>query len=567
MQNTPHLDVLVVDDTPSRFPEVKELFDGVPDITVFFATSLAEAIHILVKNNIGCAVTLSADGRANGYMWHRVLKDITPALPILLYPSSRNPFLGLRRRRLEREGIRSLRPGRRAPQTLPEAVFETARSAADTSAAEGFRGEILFSPLHAEEKYALLQTALDILSHDTKDIFIRILSILSDIPQNEYSGILNDYVNELFEYTSEALGFITAQKRVESLIDLVNAVKISSEKIPLPSHSRIELAYDPRKLLFIETSRLLKHALGNLIDNALKYSPVEEKVKITLTRRGNDVLFTVADRGIGIPPTERELVFGRDYRAANTAAFAGTGKGLWIAANIVREEQGRISVEENQGGGSIVTVCLRAFSLRTSDRRLTDLSEWFKLPREVVEKKARIMKTILLLEFPAYEREADSLTFANLLDHFRDERRKKERQKYFYKLQEYMRYNPNGTPVLVVDDSLYVHYSIAPVLADRGLKIVDFAFSGVEAFNLYQIFNPALVIMDISMPVKSGIETAKDIYKENPAAKILFVTALGEYKPLVENIKQMFHGKRYLLITKPIRPIKLLAAVNDLLAD
>lgn len=170
-----------------------------------------------------------------------------------------------------------------------------------------------------------------------------------------------------------------------------------------------------------------------------------------------------------------------------------------------------------------------------------------------------------VLEFPQYEYDADSLTFANLLDHFRDERRKKERQKYFYKLHAYTRYNPNGTPVLIVDDSLYVHYSIAPVLADRGLRIVDFAFNGVEAFNLYQIWNPVLIVMDITMPVKSGIETAQDIYKKNPGAKILFITALGDYKPLLDNIDRLFQGKPYRILAKPIRPMKLLEAVNELL--
>ena len=567
MDHIAHLDVLVVDDTASRFPELRELFTPLPEMNAFFATSLAEALHILGGNNIGCTIALSADGRANGFAWHRVLREIKPEMPVLLYAAGKNHVWGPLRRRLEREGVSSLLRRPLSPQTLKEAVLRAAGATAGRTYPAEFREQVLYSPLHAEEKYSLLQTALDILSHDTKDLFIRILSILSDIPENEYSGVLNDYVNELFECTSEALGFITAQKRLESLIDVVNGIKIGPEKIPLPSHSRIELSYDPRKLLFVESSRLLKHALGNIIDNALKYSPGGEKVAIRIARRGNGVFVSVADRGPGIPPAERDLVFRRNYRASNTGSVAGSGKGLWIAANIVREERGEIYIEDNPGGGTIMNVRLRAFTLGASERRWTDLGEWFKLPREVVDKKARIMKTILLLEFPQYEFDAESLAFANLLDHFRDERRKKERQKYFYKLQEYTRYNPNGTPVLLVDDSLYVHYSIAPVLADRGLRIVDFAFNGVEALNLYQIFRPALVIMDITMPVKSGIETAQDIYRENTKAKILFITALGEYKPLLENIDRLFQGRRYRLLAKPIRVVKLLDAVNELLAE
>jgi CheY-like chemotaxis protein len=67
------------------------------------------------------------------------------------------------------------------------------------------------------------------------------------------------------------------------------------------------------------------------------------------------------------------------------------------------------------------------------------------------------------------------------------------------------------------------------------------------------------------MPVKSGIETAQDIYKMNPDAKILFVTALGEYKPLLENIDRLFQGRQYRVLTKPIRPLKLTEMVSELI--
>jgi signal transduction histidine kinase/CheY-like chemotaxis protein len=563
MEHTRHLDVLVVHHQSALFQEFRKIFSSAPDITALYAATLGDALHMLYANNIGCVICEAGISRQRGYEWRHVIREIKPAIPVLLYRRNKSLFPARLSRRLKKEGVSSI-----LPEPLePEAVLDAVRRAGEAGfipGSEAFQ-EQLASPLDAVDRYTLLQTALDILSHDTRDLFIRILSILSDIPENEYTGILNDYVNELFECTSEALGFITAQKRLESLIDIVNAIRIGHEKIPLPSHSRIELTYAPRKLLFIETSRLLKNALGNIIDNALKYSPPATAVRLQIARRGEDILFTVTDRGIGIPKTERSRVCERYYRSANVRNYEGSGKGLWIASAIVKEEHGDIEIRENPEGGTIVTVRLPAFALTASERRLADLSDWFKLPLEVVEKKARIMKTLLLMEFPSYEPDSESLVFANLLDHFRDERRKRERQKYFYKLREFTQYNPTGPTVLLVDDSLYVHYSIAPLLADQGLHIVDFAFNGLEAFNLYRIFTPALIIMDITMPVKSGIETAQDIYKMNPDAKILFVTALGEYKPLLENIDRLFQGRQYRVLTKPIRPLKLTEMVSELI--
>jgi signal transduction histidine kinase/CheY-like chemotaxis protein len=564
MENARALDILVVNDDNAPFLEFRELLAPFPGLTPYFAASLSEALHILSHNTIHCLILATSINRRLGIESHKLFRELVPDMPILLWPRKRILFPHWRMRRLRKEGVHAILPGPLASQETLDAVYRAVNGNRGDPEAERLRERFFFSLSHAEEKISLMQTALDILSHDTKDLFIRILSLIAEIPENEHTGVLNDYVNELYDCTSEALGFISAQKRLESLIDVVNGIRIGREKLPLPSHSRIDLTYGPRRLLFVECSRLLKNALANIIENALKYSPPEEKIRIEIARLRNEISLKVTDRGIGIPENDRPYILRRNFRSAKSRDFEGSGKGLWIAYNIVKDEKGEIFIENNPDGGTIMTVLLPVFSLQHTEHRLTELSEWFKLPLEVVEKKARIMKTILLLEFPESAWETDSLVFANLLDHFRDERRKKERQKYFYKLREFTRYNPNGRSVLLVDDSLYVHYSIAPLLTDQGFRIVDFAFNGVEAFNLYQIFNPELVIMDITMPMKSGIETAQDIFKKNPHMKILFVTALGEYKPLLENIERLFWGKNYRLVSKPIRPLKLLEAINAL---
>jgi signal transduction histidine kinase/ActR/RegA family two-component response regulator len=554
-------EILIVDSDPLIVSAFRKILSLKPDLLPFYATTVPEAFKILFSSSIRCIVLGRKIGRISGTDFRKILREIVPEIPILILEKAADPRS---QKRQKKNDVLTL-PLKK--NTTHKAIDKAIQSSAALKKGVPFTEQIFLSPLYSDDKLIIMRTALDILSHDTKNLFIRILTILSDMPNDDYTGILNDYINELFECISEALGSMGAKKRIDSLIDIVNSIRIGTEKIPLSSHSRIELTYSPRKLLYIETSRLLKNAITNIVDNALKYSAPDRKVRIEIERKTQGLILRVSDNGIGIPKEDRTRVFQRNFRSEGAKAVDGSGIGLWIAHNIVKEEKGEIIIDDNPEGGTVMTLILPPFNLATSGLSLMNISDWFKLPYEVVDKKARIIKTIILLEFPAYAAEADSLAFANLLDHLRDERRKKERQKYFIKLQRYTQFNPQGKTVLLVDDSLYVHYSLAPMLTDRGFRIVDFAFNGVEANNLYQIFTPDLVIMDITMPVKSGIETAKDIFKTNPKAKIIFITALGEYKPLLENIETFFQGKNYRVLSKPLRPQHLHEALESIFSQ
>lgn len=105
------------------------------------------------------------------------------------------------------------------------------------------------------------------------------------------------------------------------------------------------VAADPEKL---------RQVLGNLIDNAVKYSPGGGLVQISVEGRGRRVRFTVADEGIGIPPEESERIFEKFYRLDPDLlqGVGGTGLGLYISRELVRRMGGVIWVESQLGEGS-----------------------------------------------------------------------------------------------------------------------------------------------------------------------------------------------------------------------
>jgi signal transduction histidine kinase len=104
----------------------------------------------------------------------------------------------------------------------------------------------------------------------------------------------------------------------------------------------------------------LKSAIGNLLENAVKYSPPGERVEVALTTQNgsmNTTLLKITDHGPGIPPAEHELIFKRFYRAkAQRGEANGSGLGLAIAQEIIALHGGRIAVTSQPGQGTTFTV-------------------------------------------------------------------------------------------------------------------------------------------------------------------------------------------------------------------
>ncbi len=93
--------------------------------------------------------------------------------------------------------------------------------------------------------------------------------------------------------------------------------------------------------------------LTSLLSNAQKYSPAATAITVSLTAVGKAVTLTVADQGRGIPDDQKDLIFGRFYRASSVRnAVAGNGLGLAIVQQLVTLTHGQIQVQDNHPQGS-----------------------------------------------------------------------------------------------------------------------------------------------------------------------------------------------------------------------
>ena len=104
--------------------------------------------------------------------------------------------------------------------------------------------------------------------------------------------------------------------------------------------------------------KLLRQILGNLLSNALKYSPVGTAVYFHLNNQNGEVIFQIKDRGIGIPQADQERILETFYRATNVGTISGTGLGLAIVKRAVELHGGTLAINSQEGIGTTFTITL-----------------------------------------------------------------------------------------------------------------------------------------------------------------------------------------------------------------
>lgn len=111
--------------------------------------------------------------------------------------------------------------------------------------------------------------------------------------------------------------------------------------------------------------------------------------------------------------------------------------------------------------------------------------------------------------------------------------------------------------VLVVDDAAFMRMRLKNVLVQDGHEVIE-AGNGVEAIEMYRQHRPDLVMMDITMPEMDGITALKKILQDDPSAKVVICSALGQESTVIEAIKS---GAKDFIV-KPFQPERILDAVK-----
>ncbi len=281
---------------------------------------------------------LTAGGRRVGTIRLRGEGDpsarrrVLPALASLL-------GVAVDRERLEREAVEAeaLRRTDALKTALLRSVSHDLRTplmAISTSAGALARPDLVIDDADRAELLATILDASDRLDH--------LVSNLLDLSRLQAGG---------------------AEPRRE-LIELEDVVVAALDELG-PAAVRVEASLPEDSPAVEADSSQLQRALVNLIENALKYSPAEEPVRVQVGASGPEATIRVIDHGPGVSQAERELIFEPFQRGRRASDAAGAGLGLAIARGFAEANGGRVTVESRAGQGATFVLALPAASDRS----------------------------------------------------------------------------------------------------------------------------------------------------------------------------------------------------------
>jgi PAS domain S-box-containing protein len=163
---------------------------------------------------------------------------------------------------------------------------------------------------------------------------------------------LERLVNDLLDLSRVQWGELHLQYTTFYLADIL-AERVRSMQVSVELHTiYLDIQVEDSKIVADQTR--LGQVIGNILDNAVKFSPQGGQVTVKLQEQDGDYLVSVIDQGIGVSPEYFDHIFERFYRVRNAASrqYSGIGLGLYVAKAIVDAHGGRIWLSNNQGTGS-----------------------------------------------------------------------------------------------------------------------------------------------------------------------------------------------------------------------
>ncbi len=169
--------------------------------------------------------------------------------------------------------------------------------------------------------------------------------------------LMLDMLNTMLDISEVEAGILSVYRKKIDLNDLV--YKNFEFFKDLAEYKNISIEYNgmPNTMLNLNT-KTMSQAIGNLIDNSVKFTNDGGKIKISLYLDKNYAALKISDTGMGISEKELKYIFDRFYRAENAINTPGSGLGLSFVKAVIEAHGGKIEVESQVGKGSIFTIFL-----------------------------------------------------------------------------------------------------------------------------------------------------------------------------------------------------------------
>lgn len=335
---------------------------------------------------------------------------------------------------------------------------------------------------------------------------------------------LSDLVNQLFDITK----LHTANDPIEwKTGNIVAFVEMVFENYCIYANQQgMELQFysDENDIETNFMPGFLQKILRNLLSNAIKYSEPGSRINLVLisNKKGpKKIIFKVIDQGRGIKQEDMHHIFDLFYRGSNSGTQIGNGIGLTLTKQLVEILDGTIEVKSEEGKGSEFTVTL---PVSQNEKKL--YSHWVPEKNHQPEVKQQ----------PVLDKE-------ELFSH------------------SYNNNDPHTTILLAEDNKDIAIYTKAIFSTER--YNIIYCHNGVEALEIANEHLPDIVITDVIMPKKNGLELCKEI-KNSPLLShipVIIISAKNEEQDYIEGLK--CGADAY--VRKPFQPEELQVQVENLL--
>ncbi len=171
----------------------------------------------------------------------------------------------------------------------------------------------------------------------------------------ESADRLDVLIGNLLDMSRLQAGALVAHPRATDLGEVVPQAVDA-----LTDPKRVAWSLDPHARMVVSDPGLLDRVLGNILENALRYQPDDQPVRLTTSATGSRVEVRVVDTGPGVPGGHKERIFQPFQRHGDAPAGNGVGLGLAVARGFAEAMDGQVEVDDTPGGGLTVTVSLPA---------------------------------------------------------------------------------------------------------------------------------------------------------------------------------------------------------------
>lgn len=186
-----------------------------------------------------------------------------------------------------------------------------------------------------------------------EDYHVLVVSALEEVMR------LSKMVSSLLEISRAETGQVRLQKNLFDISKMTANICDDMQILAEDKYITLETEIQPYVTIIADESRL-HQMLINVIDNAIKYTPRNGKVRVALSTRASQTRIEISDDGVGISEEDQAFIFNRFFRVDQSRSndVVGSGLGLSIVRWIVEAHQGSIRVKSELGSGSTFTIVL-----------------------------------------------------------------------------------------------------------------------------------------------------------------------------------------------------------------